>query len=201
LENLNKHLFGDVKFRWVDAYFPFTEPSNELEIFFNEDWLEVLGCGLLREGILKNAGLDPDKYIAWAFGIGLERLAMKLFEIKDIRLFWTKDPRFLSQFSEGSITKFKPYSKYPACYKDITFFINETFNENDFMEIVRNVAGDLVEDVKCVDTFINMKTNKTSKCFRILYRHMDKTVTNEEINIFQVNLRQLVENELKLELR
>jgi phenylalanyl-tRNA synthetase alpha chain len=201
LENLNKHLFGDVNFRWVDAYFPFTEPSNELEIFFNEDWLEVLGCGLLREGILKNAGLDPDKYIAWAFGIGLERLAMRLFDIKDIRLFWTKDQRFLNQFSEGSITKFKPYSKYPACYKDITFFINDEFNENDFMEVVRSVAGDLVEDVKCVDTFTNKKTNKTSKCFRILYRHMDKTVTNEEINVFQVNLRYLVENHLKLELR
>ena len=69
------------------------------------------------------------------------------------------------------------------------------------MEVVRSVAGDLVENVKCVDTFKNQKTNKTSKCFRILYRHMDKTVTNEEINIFQVNLRHLVENHLKLELR
>jgi phenylalanyl-tRNA synthetase alpha chain len=201
LENLVKNIFGDVKYRWVDAYFPFTEPSFELEIFFNGDWLEVLGCGILRDGILKNAGLDPNKNRAWAFGIGLERLAMKLFDVKDIRLFWTNDDRFLKQFEEGKISNFKPYSKYPPCYKDITFFIDENFNDNDFFEIVRNVTGELVEDVKCIDTFVNSKINKTSKCFRILYRHMDRTVTNEEINDFQIKLRELVQNELKLELR
>lgn len=201
LENLNKHIFGEVKFRWVDAYFPFTEPSFELEIFFNGDWLEVLGCGLLRTKIIENSGLDPKKQVAWAFGIGLERLAMKLFDIKDIRLFWTKDNRFLSQFSDGKIKKFKPYSKYPPCYKDITFFIPDTFCENDLLEIIRNVTGDLVEDVKCIDTFTNPKTNKTSKCFRILYRHMDKTLTNDEINVFQVKIRELAQKNLNLELR
>jgi len=201
LENLNKHIFGEVKFRWVDAYFPFTKPSYELEIFFNNDWLEVLGCGLLRTKILENTGLDPKKNVAWAFGIGLERLAMKLFDVKDIRLFWTKDSRFLNQFSDGKIRKFKPYSKYPPCYKDITFFIPETFCENDLLEIIRNVTGDLVEDVKCIDTFTNPKTNKTSKCFRILYRHMDKTLTNEEINVFQVQIRELAQKHLNLELR
>jgi phenylalanyl-tRNA synthetase alpha chain len=201
LENLNNHIFGEVKFRWVDAYFPFTEPSYELEIFFNGDWLEVLGCGLLRTKIIDNSGLVSKKQVAWAFGIGLERLAMKLFDIKDIRLFWTKDNRFLSQFSDGKIRKFKPYSKYPPCYKDITFYIPDTFCENDFLEIIRNVTGDLVEDVKCIDTFTNTKTNKTSKCFRILYRHMDKTLTNEEINVFQVKIRQLAQENLNLELR
>lgn len=201
LESLNQFLFGVSQFRWVDAYFPFTEPSKELEIFFNEDWLEVLGCGLLREGILSNSGLDPDKYIAWAFGLGLERLAMRLFDIKDIRLFWTKDSRFLGQFEEGKIVKFKPYSKYPLCYKDITFFTDNNYNENDFMEIVREVAGDMAEDVKCVDTFTNQKTGRTSKCYRILYRHMDRTVTNDEINIFQTLLREKVSKVLKLELR
>lgn len=201
LEGLVKNIFGNVKYRWVDAYFPFTEPSFELEIFFNNTWLEVLGCGILRDGILQNAGVDPDKNISWAFGIGLERLAMKLFDIKDIRLFWTQDERFLDQFREGKITKFKPYSKYPACYKDITFYINDSFNENDFFEIIRTVTGDLVEDVKCIDTFTNPKTEKTSKCFRILYRHMDKTVTNDEINVFQFKIRGLVESSLKLELR
>lgn len=63
---------------------------------------------------------------------------MKLFDIQDIRLFWSEDPRFLSQFKNGEINKFKPYSKYPACYKDITFWLPQTkqnglkFNENDF---------------------------------------------------------------------
>lgn len=201
LQNLNLDLFGDVKYRWVDAYFPFTEPSYELEIFFNGDWLEVLGCGILREDILRNAGLDPSKHIAWAFGLGLERLAMRLFDIKDIRLFWSKDKRFLDQFKNGSITKFKSYSKYPSCFKDITFFIDDNFNDNDFFEIVRSAAGDIAEDVKCTDTYTNPTTKRTSKCFRINFRHMDRTVTNEEINSLQLQIRDLVKDKLQLELR
>jgi phenylalanyl-tRNA synthetase alpha chain len=97
LEALNKYLFGDVRFRWIEAYFPFTDPSYELEIFFNDKWLEVLGCGILRDPIIDNAGLDSKKSKAWAFGIGIERLAMILFDIKDIRTFWSKDERFLMQ--------------------------------------------------------------------------------------------------------
>ena len=59
---------------------------------------------------------------------------MKLFEIDDIRLFWSTDPRFLKQFRAGEISKFKPYSKYPVCYKDIAFWLGDetSFNENDF---------------------------------------------------------------------
>jgi phenylalanyl-tRNA synthetase alpha chain len=198
---LYRHLFGDVQFRWVDAYFPFTEPSFELEIFFNGNWLEVLGCGILRDKIIDNTGLDSKKQVAWAFGIGLERLAMILFDIKDIRLFWTQDRRFLNQFKEGHITTFKPYSKYPPCYKDISFYLNENFNENDLCEIIRNITGDLVENVECVDTFVNKSNGKTSKCYRILFRHMDRTVTNEEINDFQIKIRDEIKNNLELELR
>eukprot|EP00954_Amorphochlora_amoebiformis_P001130 88025-Amorphochlora_amoeboformis.AAC.1 len=107
LEGMVKTLFGDVEMRWVDAYFPFTHDSMELEIFFNGDWLEVLGCGVMQEAILQSSELGPGngEHLAWAFGMGLERLAMVLFEIPDIRLFWSKDARFLSQFKDGQITK------------------------------------------------------------------------------------------------
>lgn len=77
-------------------YFPFTHPSWELEVHFNGDWLEVLGCGITRHDILKSAGAPGT--IGWAFGLGLERLAMLLYDIPDIRLFWSKDTGFLSQF-------------------------------------------------------------------------------------------------------
>ncbi len=167
--------------RWVDAYFPFTEPSLELEIFFNNNWLEVLGCGVLRDGVVAKSGKNPELLRGWAFGIGLERLAMKLFNINDIRLFWSNDERFIKQFKDDKIISFKPYSKYPTCYKDISFYVPSDFNENDFFEVIRNAAGDLVEDVKCVDTFENKKTNKISKCFRILYRSMDRSLTNSEV--------------------
>jgi tRNA synthetases class II core domain (F) len=83
LEGLAKHLFGDVECRWVDAYFPFTNPSFELEIFFEGDWLEVLGCGVTEQAILDANGNTGN--VSWAFGLGLERLAMVLFDIPDIR--------------------------------------------------------------------------------------------------------------------
>lgn len=105
----------DLKIRWIKAYFPFTSPSWEMEILYQGKWLEIMGCGVMRQEILDRNGHD-DK-IGWAFGLGLERIAMVLFSIPDIRLFWSKDPRFLSQFSDGKIKKFVPFSKYPACYK------------------------------------------------------------------------------------
>ena len=120
--------------RWNDDYFPFTDPSFELEIFYNGEWLEILGCGVIYDGVLTNAQRDVQKQCGWAFGLGLERWAMKLFEIDDIRLFWSEDLRFLNQFKAGEISKFKPYSKYPACYKDIAFWLSdaETYSENNF---------------------------------------------------------------------
>jgi len=95
--------------------------------------------------------------MGWAFGLGLERIAMILYSIPDIRLFWSQDPRFLSQFKQGEITTFKPYSKYPACFKDVSFWLPqaETLHENDFCDLVRDVAGDVVEDVKLVSLVLN----------------------------------------------
>ena len=126
---------------------------------------------------------------------------MKLFEIEDIRLFWSKDPRFLNQFKAGQITKFKSYSKFPVCYKDIAFWLDEDFNENDFFQLVRGVSGDLAESVELIDEFVHPKTQRRSNCFRINYRHMDRSLTNEEIDKYQFELRDRVANELKCELR
>eukprot|EP00898_Chlorokybus_atmophyticus_P004208 jgi/Chlat1/4789/Chrsp31S04777 len=209
LEGLARHLFGDVDMRWVDTYFPFTDPSFELEINFQGEWLEVLGCGVMEQAILENAGKGDKK--AWAFGLGLERLAMVLFNIPDIRLFWTQDQRFLSQFKAGSLKqKFKAYSKFPPCYKDISFWINDEFTENNLCEVVRGIAGDLCEEVKLVDEFHNKKKNLTSNCFRIAYRSMDRSLTDEEINELQARytsssasaqVRDTVANKLKVTLR
>jgi phenylalanyl-tRNA synthetase alpha chain len=112
LENLIRKLLNDssLKIRWIDAYFPFTSPSWEMEIFYNNQWLEILGCGVMQQKILNDTG--NEEKIGWAFGLGLERIAMVLFDIPDIRLFWSTDIRFLSQFESGKITKFKPFSKY-----------------------------------------------------------------------------------------
>jgi phenylalanyl-tRNA synthetase alpha chain len=96
--------------------------------------------------------LDVPNKIGWAYGLGLERIAMILYSIPDIRLFWSTDHRFLSQFTAGRISTFVPYSKYPSCFKDVSFWSpkDESLHENDFCDVVRDVAGDLVEDVKKV---------------------------------------------------
>jgi len=199
LEGLCDELFGPVEKRWIDEYFPFTEPSFELEIFYNGDWMEVLGCGVVHSGVLENAGLSNRH--GWAFGLGLERLAMVLFAIPDIRLFWTDDERFTKQFAAGQYTTFKPYSKYPPCEKDIAFWLPEGYEQNDFFELGRGVAGELVENVALIDEFTNPKTGKTSHCYRVTYRSMDRSLTNEEINELQESLRSRAADELKVELR
>ncbi|QDZ17535.1 phenylalanyl-tRNA synthetase [Chloropicon primus] len=200
LEGLAKHLFGDVECRWVDAYFPFTDPSIELEIFFNDEWLEVLGCGVMQQQILD--GNYGEGKRAWAFGLGIERLAMILFDIPDIRLFWSEDERFLKQFKAGDLSsKFKSFSKFPPCNKDVAFWISEDFTENNLCETVRGIAGDIVEEVKLIDEFANPKTGKTSHCYRIVYRSMERSLTDEEINSVQDKVRSALEDELKVELR
>jgi len=148
LEGLSTHVFGDVEMRWVGENFPFTDPSFELEIFYQQDWMEILGCGVIHDQVMKNAGRDTQKEVGWAFGLGLDRWAMNLFQIHDIRLFWSKDDRFLNQFTEGEITHFKEYSKFPSCFKDITFWTGEDYDENSFMELIRDNSGDVVESVE-----------------------------------------------------
>jgi len=230
LEGLGKALFGnDVPDRWIDAYFPFTHPSLELEINFQNNWLEVLGCGVIQRDILRSVGYDPAKHLGYAFGLGLERLAMVLFDIQDIRLFWTEgtvvgmvkqqvllltfcigyavqlflkiDARFHDQFKSGEIVKFKSYSKYPSCYKDISMWVPAKWTDNDFYEFVREIAGDIVGDVKVIDDFVHPKTQKRSKCYRITYQSMDRNLTNEEIDKVQFKLRDVCVERMGVELR
>jgi len=195
IEGLARSLFGaETKWRWVDTYFPFTHPSWELEIFYREDWLEVLGCGIVEHKLLENAGTS-DK-LGWAFGFGLERLAMKLFSIPDVRLFWSKDERFLSQFETNDVTApivYKPISIYPQCTNDMSFWIPESFVPNDFLDIVRTLGGDIIEKVSLIDSFYHPKKKQWSHCYRIVYRHMEKTLTQIEVN----KLHQQIENAAK----
>jgi phenylalanyl-tRNA synthetase alpha chain len=225
LEGLAQHLFGPtIECRWVDEYFPFTHPSLELEVRFghhknkdddtltnmndddDDEWLEVLGCGVMRPEILQHGLQTDNPPRGWAFGLGLERLAMILFQIPDIRLFWTEDERFWKQFHEdmpldGSVV-FQPYSKYPPCYKDVSFWLSQernssrSFHVNELLDLVRGVAGDLVENVELVDQFVHPKTNRESRCYRITYRSMDRSLTNEEIDQLQEELRNLIGTEL-----
>ncbi|KAJ6639139.1 putative phenylalanine--tRNA ligase, mitochondrial [Pseudolycoriella hygida] len=208
LVRLAQTLFGkDIEYRWVDSYFPFTQPSWELEVYWKGEWLELLGSGIMRNEILEAAGIGNT--IGWAFGVGLERLAMVLFEIPDIRLFWSNDSGFLNQFKEedfGKHMKYKPISIYPQCANDLSFWLPDNmgvddFVGNDFNDVVRDVAGDIVEQVSLIDKFKHPKTGKSSLCFRIVYRHMEKTLTQNEVNEIHSKITTTVEKRFNVKIR
>ena len=107
-----KEMFGEkAKIRLRPSYFPFTEPSAEVDIYWGlktesdhritkgTGWLEILGCGMVDPAVLENCGIDSKKYSGYAFGMGIERIAMLKYGIDDIRLFYENDIRFLKQFS------------------------------------------------------------------------------------------------------
>ncbi len=185
---MTKAIFGqDVEFRFLVDSFPFTDPSVQIEIKFNNDWLEVVGSGLVHSEVLKNLGLDPEVYNGWAFGFGIERLAMVKFGIPDIRVFWSSDPRITSQFKDIN-SKYKEVSKYPEISRDISFIIDKNINLNNYYEIVRDFAENLIEEVKLIDEYESAEKfgeDKKSYTFRIVYRSPERTLTNEEVNKIQ----------------
>ncbi|KAM7369549.1 hypothetical protein PAMP_010866 [Pampus punctatissimus] len=206
LTRLITQLFGeDLEVRWVDCYFPFTHPSFEMEVRFQDDWMEVLGCGVMEQELLNSAGAGNK--LGWAFGLGLERLAMVLYSIPDIRLFWSRDERFLEQFRVPDIQQpvcFQPLSKYPPLHNDISFWLpqsRESFTQNDFYELVRCVGGDLVERVSLVDEFTHPKTGRRSQCYRIIYRHMERTLTQQEVGVIHKQIEHIAETELGVQCR
>lgn len=103
LESFLKRLFGqNVEFRFRPSFFPFTEPSYEVDVKHNGRWLEILGCGMVHPKVLENMKVDPTKYSGLAFGIGLDRLAIIKWGVEDIRLFRTNRLAFLRQFRGNS---------------------------------------------------------------------------------------------------
>jgi len=110
LSYFTQALFGKSKIRLRPSYFPFTEPSAEVDIYWGLEteidyritkgtgWLEIMGCGMIDPTVLENCGIDPEEYSGYAFGMGIERIAMLLYQVSDIRMFFENDVRFLQQF-------------------------------------------------------------------------------------------------------
>ena len=113
LLHFTKELFGKSKIRLRPSYFPFTEPSAELDIYWGLEseadyritkgtgWLEILGCGMVDPNVLKNCKIDSDEFSGFAFGLGIERITMLLYQIEDIRTLYENDLRFLNQFNSS----------------------------------------------------------------------------------------------------
>ncbi|HRN37013.1 MAG TPA: phenylalanine--tRNA ligase subunit alpha [Flavobacteriales bacterium] len=115
LDHFAKSMFGpEVKIRLRPSYFPFTEPSAEVDmscticggkgctVCKHSGWVEIMGCGMVDPAVLANCGIDPEEYSGFAFGMGVERIAQLLYRVPDLRLYWENDVRFLNQFSDGA---------------------------------------------------------------------------------------------------
>lgn len=204
LKGLCKHLFPGCDVKVGPDYFPFTHPSFQMDVFHKGRWIEILGCGVIQKQIIKTCSLNNPALCStknsgevkkgWAFGIGLDRLAMILFEIPDIRMIWVDDPKFTSQFKPNQITKFTPYSMLDPLAKDVSFYIptdqvivNPTSKvedvekytdkktqvvriwarENDMYESVRESANKVYPDiVSKMEMFDQFYNSKLSKLSR-----------------------------------
>ncbi len=144
LADIVKSVFGEnTKYRFAEETFPYTDPSIEVEVFIpskvegeiNGEWFEILGSGMPKPEVLANFGIEG--YNGWAFGFGLERLAIIGMELPDIRLLWSEDPRVIKQLKLGN--KYVEVSKYPPIVRDISFVVDKSlpaqagFVPNDYL--------------------------------------------------------------------
>jgi len=181
LSQVVKSVFGEgVKYRFNEDTFPYTDPSLEVEVDVNGEWVEILGGGMPKKSVLKK--MDVEGYNGWAFGFGLERLAIISMELPDIRLLWSDDERVAKQLKLGQ--KFQEVSKFPPITRDISFVVDKSFEPNNYFDLIRDIGGDLVEEVSLMDKYENEEKfgkDKVSYTYRVIYRSIDRTLTNEEI--------------------
>lgn len=187
-------IFGSVNFRFYEHNFPYTDPSFEMEAEIGGKWIEMLGSGMARKSVLSNFGLEG--YHGWAFGFGLERLAMASMSLPDIRLLWSQDERVRKQLKLGST--YKEVSKFPPAIRDISFVVSDGFVLNDYFDRIRDIGGEQVEQVELIDKYENKEKfgeGKVSYTFRITYRDLEKTLTSEEANAMHAKVEEVTAKE------
>jgi len=203
LSDIAKAVFGsEVKYRFNPDTFPYTDPSLEMEIEVNGRWVEVLGSGVVKGKVLENHGVDSSKWNGWAFGFGLERLAIISMDLPDIRLLWSQDERVKKQLKLGN--KFKEVSKYPPITRDISFVVSKDFIPNNYFDLIRDIGGDLVEEVQLLDKYENAEkfgSDKISYTYRITYRSTDRTLQTTEIDPLQQEVYDRTKKEFNAEVR
>lgn len=203
LQSIAKAVFGDTIIgRFNPDTFPYTDPSLEMEIDKDGKWMEVLGSGVVKGSVLEKFGVDSTKWNGWAFGFGLERLAIVSMDLPDIRLLWSTDERVTKQLQLGN--KYKEVSKFPPVVRDISFVVENDFVLNDYFDAIRTVGGDMVEQVELTDKYENAAKfgeGKTSYTFRIIYRDLNKTLTNEEVNAMHAKIEEMTKEDYKGSIR
>jgi phenylalanyl-tRNA synthetase alpha chain len=173
-----------------------------MEMNKDGQWLEVGGAGVVKGSVLEKFGVDSSKWNGWAFGPGIERFAMISMNLPDIRLLWSQDERVKKQLKLGN--KFKEVSKYPPITRDISFVVSNDFVPNNYFDLIRDLGGDLVEQVELLDKYENVEKfgkDKISYTYRIIYRSNERTLTTEEIDPIQFKIYNETAKQFKAELR
>ena len=203
LVSIARAIFGsDIKYRFNPDTFPYTDPSLEMEIEREGKWIEILGSGVVKGSVLEKMGVDSKIYNGWAFGFGLERLAIVSMNLPDIRLLWSGDERVKRQLKLGH--RFSEVSKFPPITRDISFIVDKNFVPNNYFDLIRDIGGDLVEEVKLLDKYEDPKkfaVDKVSYTYRIIYRSNERTLTTEEIDPLQDRIYKETAAQFKAELR
>ncbi|MBU1015087.1 hypothetical protein KKI17_01450, partial [Patescibacteria group bacterium] len=187
LAEIAQAIYGkDIQYRFNKDSFPYTDPSIEMEILRDDRWIEVLGSGIVHPAVLRNFGVSADEYNGWAFGFGLERLALLSMNLPDIRLLWSEDPRVKKQLHLDQ--KYVEVSKYPLITRDISFVVGQDFVPNNYFDLLRDIGGELVEEVQLIDKYEDEEKfgkDKVSYTWHIVYRSTERTLTNEEVDKLQ----------------
>jgi phenylalanyl-tRNA synthetase alpha chain len=200
MSEVARSVFGDINFRFYEHHFPYTDPSYEMEAEINGQWMEMVGSGMARKSVLANFGLTG--YHGWAYGFGLERLAIASMDLPDIRLLWSEDPRVTKQLKLGH--KFVEVSKFPPITRDISFVVGDGFQPNDYFDLIRDLGGNIVEEVKLLDTYKDEKkfgAGKVSYTYRIIYRSNERTLTTAEIDPIQDQIYKQTVNQFEAQIR
>jgi len=213
-----------VEYRFSPETYPYTYDSLQVEVKYKWKWIEILWGWVVHPSVLEKLWIDPEKYNWWAYGFGLDRLAMLFKWINDIRILWSTDPRITSQW--WNFKEFKEVSSFPPVYKDISILVPKADFVKDEQEskiswefefdketesnwyaiswLIRDAWGELIEEVKIIDTFENDKKfweDYKSISFKITFRSVERTLTNEEINKIYFEIRKNIEDNLWYKLR
>ncbi len=185
----------DWRLRIIDSPHPYTDEGIEVNAVLGERDIEILECGLIKDKILFNAGLDPAAYSGWASGIGLDRLVMTLKDIPDIRYLRSVNPEIAAQMKD--LASYHEVSNQPAIKRDLSYSVSKTYVEEDISEDIRQALGDKVGVLESVEILsetsagglpesvrdrLGCGSDQKNVLVRVTLRHLERSLTNQEAN-------------------
>jgi phenylalanyl-tRNA synthetase alpha chain len=183
------------KLRIIDSPHPYTRGGIEVNAVKDDRDIEILECGLIKDQILANSGLDPAEYSGWALGMGLDRLVMTLKNIPDVRYLRSKNPKIAEQML--NLEPYREISNQPAIKRDLSYSVPSSYVEEDISADIRTALGDKVDTLESVETLSETQyaelpeiAKKRLGCdnlqknvlVRITLRHLERSITNDEAN-------------------